>query len=167
MSSKIFWWSSRLSHLSKPKVYQAMANMKDISNSHQSLRALITDSLANLDTTTCFLRLSLPNLSASIRSWRERRIRLLLSPQKGNGYDSWGVYVDFLFFTAKLPYGQLIMWWKCLQQKCLPQTCLWWICLWRKYLELTKSYPGVQKCVDYFILEQVGLVLTEVDQQSN
>lgn len=45
-----------------------MANIKGSSNSQQSLRALMTDSLANLDTTACSLMLSLPNLSPSIRS---------------------------------------------------------------------------------------------------
>ena len=43
------------------------------SNSQQSLRTLIIDSLANLDITACSLKLSLPNLSCSIRSWRQKK----------------------------------------------------------------------------------------------
>lgn len=44
------------SHLSKPKTYQATANIKEAtSNSQQSLRALFINFPANLDTTTCSL----------------------------------------------------------------------------------------------------------------
>lgn len=46
---KSFHEHSLLSHLSKPKAYQAMANMKEaVTNSQQSLRALIISFLLKL-----------------------------------------------------------------------------------------------------------------------
>ena len=56
------------------------------SNSQQSLRTLIIDSLANLDITACSLKLSLPNLSCSIRSWRQKNQVPSIFPPRRNGY---------------------------------------------------------------------------------
>ena len=81
--------SSHPSHLSKPKVYQAMANIKEAaSHSQQPSRVLITNSLANLNTTACSLISSLPNLSCDIRSLRPTKNQAPppIPPQKRNGY---------------------------------------------------------------------------------
>ena len=42
-------------------------------NSQKSSRMLVIDSLANLDMTACSLKPSLPNLSCSVRSWRQKK----------------------------------------------------------------------------------------------
>ena len=59
------------------------------SHSQQFLRALIIDSLANLDTTACSLKLSLPNLSCSIRSWRQKnQVPSIPPPRRSGLHDS-------------------------------------------------------------------------------
>ena len=63
------------------------------SHSPQSLRALIINSLANLDTMVCSLMPSLTNLSCNIRSWRQRKNQAPPLPsKKRNGYVVSNVY---------------------------------------------------------------------------
>ena len=63
-----------------------MANIKEAAtNSQQPSRTLMIDSLANLDTIDCPLRPSLPNLSCSIRRWRQTKNQAPPIPPKGNG----------------------------------------------------------------------------------
>ena len=58
----------------KSKSYQAMANIKEVaSHSQQPSRALIINSLANLDTKACLLILALPNLSYNVTTWRQKK----------------------------------------------------------------------------------------------
>ena len=58
-------------------------------NSQKSSRMLVIDSLANLDTTACSLKLSLPNLSCSIRSWRQKnQVPSIPPPRRSGLHDS-------------------------------------------------------------------------------
>lgn len=60
-----------------------MANTKEVvNNSHQSSRALIINSSANLDTTACSVMPSLPMYHLILEAGAKRRLKLLLSPQK-------------------------------------------------------------------------------------
>lgn len=64
-----------------------MATTKEaVNNSHQSSRALIIDSSANLDTTACSVTASLPILSLDIRSWTQKKTQVTPIPPKRNGY---------------------------------------------------------------------------------
>ena len=74
-------------HSSKLEVYQAVADIKEVSaNSQWPSRVLIIDFLANLGTTASPLRLSLPNLSCSIRIWRQKNPVPSIPPPRRNGY---------------------------------------------------------------------------------
>lgn len=81
MSYKSF--SKQLFHLSKPKVYQAIVNVKEeASNSQQSSRALIIEFLANVDITISSLMLSWPNLSCKLEVGGRKRIKSHIRPTK-------------------------------------------------------------------------------------
>ena len=73
-SNKIKFKKPAKNKTPKTKVCQAFKNIEEAAtNSQQSSRTLMMDSLANLDMTACSLRPPLPNLSCSVRSWRQKK----------------------------------------------------------------------------------------------
>lgn len=67
-------------------------------------------------------------------------------------YFSW-----FLSFIAELPYAQLVVWRKCLQQKYSRQRNLWQKCLWWKYhaCALYQAHKTLHHLLPLFFLSTV------------